>query len=352
MIRYLNITNFESHPDTQLEFEPGLNVFVGESDRGKSGVFRAFNWARTNRPLGDGMRPLYWDGETRVEVVFDPNGGFVRREKGKNNHYFIGNPEGDWEGNAGTDVPKEVQQAFSMGDVNFQSQIDRAFLMFDTPGERGRVLNQVAGLDKIDSTLSAANSDILQLKRKSSQLTTAADELGFQLEKYERLPDLQGLVEQLEALEKMIGQVRSEISRASDLYRSRTEVLSKLKPLEALESRAEPLWKDLIVTSTAYFDLKPKHSQVVYKFLQSETVRQEMTDGLALSGATELLEQAEFDLEKLTGLDEEIYWAVTLFEKRLICREDLDDLEDEMVRLSKELPDECPTCGAPIGGQR
>jgi DNA repair exonuclease SbcCD ATPase subunit len=351
MIRYLNIINFESHPDTQLEFEPGLNVFVGESDRGKSGVFRAFNWVRTNRPLGDGMRPLYWEGETEVGVGFD-QGQEATRKKGKANHYFLTDSENYQEWNAGTEVPAEVQRAFSMGDVNFQSQIDRAFLMFDTPGERGRTLNQVAGLDKIDSTMSAANSDILRLRRKSEQLTAAADGLEVQLERYERLPDLQLVVEQLEALEKMIGQARSEISRASDLYRSRTEVLVKLDPLEALESRAEPLWKDLIVTSTDYFDLKSKYGQVVDKFLQSKVVRRETPDHLALSGATELLEQAEFDLGKMTGLNKEINGAWALINKRKMRQEDLRDMDGEILRLEKDLPDECPTCGAQIGGQR
>jgi len=56
MIKYLQIQNFQSHKDSLLEFDPGVNVIVGSSDSGKTAVIRALRWLVWNRPSGDAFR--------------------------------------------------------------------------------------------------------------------------------------------------------------------------------------------------------------------------------------------------------------------------------------------------------
>ena len=53
MIDKISIKNFQSHPNTELELDPGINVITGSSDNGKTSIFRALYWIIYNRPSGN-----------------------------------------------------------------------------------------------------------------------------------------------------------------------------------------------------------------------------------------------------------------------------------------------------------
>ena len=80
MIQSLALKNFQSHKDTLIKFDPGVNVIVGSTDSGKSAIIRALRWLVWNRPIGDKMRSN-WGGET--EVIIDDELGRTKDE------YFI-----------------------------------------------------------------------------------------------------------------------------------------------------------------------------------------------------------------------------------------------------------------------
>ena len=56
MFKGLEIENFESHKDTQIDFDNGVNAIIGTSDSGKSSIRRAIEWAIHNRPQGFGFK--------------------------------------------------------------------------------------------------------------------------------------------------------------------------------------------------------------------------------------------------------------------------------------------------------
>ena len=41
---YIEIVNFQSHANTKLNFDEGVNVIIGPSDSGKTAVIRAMKW--------------------------------------------------------------------------------------------------------------------------------------------------------------------------------------------------------------------------------------------------------------------------------------------------------------------
>jgi DNA repair exonuclease SbcCD ATPase subunit len=59
MIKRIEIKNFQAHKNTEIDFDPGVNVISGASDAGKSSIFRALLWVITNRPSGDSIKN--WD---------------------------------------------------------------------------------------------------------------------------------------------------------------------------------------------------------------------------------------------------------------------------------------------------
>lgn len=52
MIKSIELKNIQSHENTRLDFDKGINVIVGSSNNGKSAILRGLYWARYNRPLG------------------------------------------------------------------------------------------------------------------------------------------------------------------------------------------------------------------------------------------------------------------------------------------------------------
>ena len=343
MISELEIINYESHTWTVLKFSPGLNVFVGDSDKGKSGAFRAFEKLRTNKPLGTGMLPLYWDGPTQVKATFFDGQTVSWDKEDKAPATYQINEEDPI--NAGTDVPEEVATLFDMESVNVQSQVDRAFLMFDTPGERGRVLNKLAGLDKIDSTLSAANSDVKALKAQKDRHLADIQKAEEELELYKSLPDLQFLIEQAEQLNLHIHGTQSRITTVSKLLLRRGELLGNLNIIMEPLEKACMFFNKLILIEPGH--RKAKHQLQMVQTAQtrrSEILPKLATDKDFLSVSFKIKE-AEGINDLTTALRTKIERIANLSKMKSNTRLTIDQLERDISDLSKQIPESCPTCG-------
>jgi len=157
MIKQLNISNYQSHKDSELLFDPGVNIIVGESDSGKTAIIRALRWVIWNKPTGNSMRS-YWGGETSVELFTDD--AHVVRSKDKEEEYVLGDSHFKA---FRTEVPEEIQKALNMSTINLQKQLDQPFLISETSGNVAQHFNKVAKLDQIDTGLQNINSAINQL---------------------------------------------------------------------------------------------------------------------------------------------------------------------------------------------
>lgn len=349
MITSIKIQNYESHKDNYLEFPPGLTVFIGDSDKGKSGSFRAFNWVRTNKPLGDKMIPLHWDeGDTIVQVETDPFYS-ISRVKGKStNEYRLRLIDEDAsKHNAGTDVVGLIKDALDMEDeTHFQSQIDRPFLMFETPGERGRILNKIAGIDKIDSCISNANKDIRKIRTQKENIKIQIKQTREELEEYEGLTQIEAKIENVRLLEIQMNGLFYIITKAEKLiprkrkletvYNKRhiiIKISQKLKKAHSLNEQVTTR-AGLLKTIT---ELKFKRKKLVSI----------ATEENLLPIKAKLTELAQFivNVEKL----EDDY---DLINKLAVDRDRKEDrlsvLENRLNNIKKKLPNICPTCGTPL----
>src|SRR5690554_6424307 len=190
MIKRLVIRNFQSHKDTSLEFVPGVNVIIGQSDSGKTAIIRALRWAVWNRPLGDSFKS-HWGGDTSVLVEMDECR--VERFKGKEDHYKLWVDDGlePLEFKAfGVDPPDEIGRALGFSELNLQNQHDPAFLISNNPGEVARHFNKVANIDQIDSSLRAVESWIRSINQDIRTQESNISEYQEQVREYEYLDEL------------------------------------------------------------------------------------------------------------------------------------------------------------------
>jgi len=119
MLNKIKLQNVESHKETELNLDPGVNVIVGNSDSGKSGILRALRWIIRNRPSGEAFRTK-GGGDTSVELSLDNQ--VVKRVRTKQkNQYIINNIELNA---VKTEVPEEVSNLLNINEANLQQQLD------------------------------------------------------------------------------------------------------------------------------------------------------------------------------------------------------------------------------------
>ena len=133
MIKSISIKDFMSYKDTFIEFHPGVNVFVGAGDTGKSNLRRALDWVLDNNPVNTDMFPLYWEGNPHV--VIDIGDKLVSRYRSKSeNLYTLTHADGteDVFKSFGRNVPPIIKDHLNMSSLNMNAQWDIFFLLDST----------------------------------------------------------------------------------------------------------------------------------------------------------------------------------------------------------------------------
>jgi exonuclease SbcC len=232
MIDEIHLGNFQSHKDTTLALDPGLNVIVGASDSGKSAIIRALRWLIWNRPMGDAFINHNAQGAF-VNITTDEM-DVIQRAKGPGgNEYRINDQFFKAFGN---DVPEEIQAILNMDEVNLQQQLDRPFLISNSPGEVAAYFNKIVRLDKIDAGTKKINSQIRTLTNQISADESRKEQFEIELGEYKYLDHFEV---DLEELEKM-NRDSQNITRAIDNITSALAIIdTDAKYMEDLKMRLD-----------------------------------------------------------------------------------------------------------------
>lgn len=206
------LTNFRSHEQTTTHFKPGLNILTGESNSGKTNIFRALRWIAHNRPLGTGMISRASGENIAIASVGMVSGEVVVRERNKTgsiNRYRLQIPsqqEQIYEG-FGQDVPLEIQEVLGIREVdfgtkkkfslNFALQLDGPFLLAETDTDAAKILGKLSGTEEVDVASKQVALDIYRNNQREKLLQTELDRIRFEIHQYKDLPN------QLEFIEKL-----------------------------------------------------------------------------------------------------------------------------------------------------
>lgn len=223
MLKWMRIRNFQSHKDTKIRFEPGVNVIVGPSDKGKSVIVKALEWVRTNSP-GNIESILNWnDPAGKVLVRVGTDRGVVERLRGKGTGTFKVNDE--LFSKFGSRVPESVAGVLGLGENNVQSQLDRHFLILDPPGEVSRKLNRITKLENLDIALAELRRRKTDRQQNIEDLTGSVEKLTSllsqeNLEVLEKAKDARFWIDIQRSRIKRLTQKQMEVRRAVDRFTS------------------------------------------------------------------------------------------------------------------------------------
>jgi DNA repair ATPase RecN len=337
----MRLLNFQSHPDSILRFHPGVNVIIGESDQGKTSIFRALYWLRNNRPSGDDFVSNWADrAEVELETDDDPpiHVHRLRSRGGGVNQYYVqgGQP---FEG-FGLKVPPAVVQALNIEDINLQPQMAGPYLLGDSPSEVARYLNQLVDLDIIDRSvtnirgiLSGETRDLETAKATLKQTEEALEGYKWLPEAEGRLTVLEGMEQELKALEQSSVLLETRIISTRQFEAE----LASLRPPAGIREKVEKLW-------TTYEEIQEKEKQaeqldgaVAAIYFQEKRVAKAGTVHNSLSYISELQPL----LENRKTLNH-IIGNIVMYSSE----QGRNQLERD--RLAATMPEECPLCGGPL----
>lgn len=251
----VTIHNFQSHKDTVLELSPTVNSLEGVSDSGKSAVLRAMLWCLTNKPDGVAFASNWAKdkkGKLKDEVSVSIDNITRSRNATVNGYtkFVAGKDPQTYEALKGT-VPPDIENAINIGSVNIQRQMDPPFLLSSTPGDAARYVNELIGLEEIDTYQKAlkgkAHDNANSLKDENKRLSDAEaavsqyDWVAGAKEKVEELSGIDAKCAELEAdLAKLaeldvLNEVSAELKASKDLEKKATKLISSCPDTEKLE---------------------------------------------------------------------------------------------------------------------
>jgi exonuclease SbcC len=232
MIKSVEITNFQSHKSTAMDFHPGVNIIKGRSHSGKSSIIRALKWAILNRPVGFHFKSHFSGNkdETTVAVEFDDD-SFIVRTKGTGiNEYRGSGIKGKLEA-IRSDVPEEISAITQMNEINILEQGDPYFMLQETPGNVAKMLNTIVGLDIIDETMSKINSIIN---------TAVKDTKYKEQELIKTESDLESLV-YVDDVKPLIDEISKLITKEESLDQTISSLSRKIEELEEVENTIQEI---------------------------------------------------------------------------------------------------------------
>jgi exonuclease SbcC len=347
MIESLKLENFQSHEKSDLNFAPGVNVIVGQSDSGKSSIIRALRWVTWNEPLGEAFRS-HWGGDTIVTAVTADGDEIKRIRTNSKNQYILNENQLEAFGN---EPPEEISSVLRMNDINLQQQLDAPFLLSNTAGEVALHFNKVAHLDVIDFSRKKVESWLRSLQQQQANKESNLEELEDRLTEYDFVDGIDGRVAHLEKQEQ----------QKTRLLKQSTQLQNLLNNIKVQNFKIEELQQQV--------EIEAKVDQVLTQFENRSQLQSQKT---RLESLLHSLNETLVEIDELKGfirLLPKVKRALKLFKewqktkqeerklRRMVERlkgvdygievkqDALQELESE---FHAEMPETCPLCGQEV----
>lgn len=231
------LNNFQAHKHTEVEFDDGLNIIVGESNNGKTSILRGIMWVIDNQPLGT---DFIMAGQNDCSVRIEYNDGtFIERGRTlKDTGYYKiryidenGNLQDEEYRGFTNAVPVEVANVHQMPKVNITkdiethlnvlSQLDAPFLLTESPLVKASAIGRITGTHVVDAAIKESNKTIQSnnkfVKNYELELKEKEDEL-------KALPDIQMMTEFTESYKAILAHIKSLYDKIDDINNSYTTI--------------------------------------------------------------------------------------------------------------------------------
>jgi hypothetical protein len=183
----LEVRNFKSHKSTEVTLTPGINVIVGETDKGKTALMSAIRWVATGKPKGDSVKS-WWGGKTSVQLTFG-DGVIVEKSRVGTGTTFTVNGRA-LKSTEGSN-PKEVDAALRIPEeLCIQRQLDPVYMLSKTGGQAAATINSVVDMEVVTGAQSEGMRAVRQCKSELEAATIEKNVAKEELDGYTFLDEL------------------------------------------------------------------------------------------------------------------------------------------------------------------
>lgn len=341
-IRSVDLEEFQSHKSTHLELSDGLNIIYGSSDNGKSSIIRGIRWAVLNRPNGDDFR-RHETKKTSVTLELD-NFIVERRRTDSKNEYEV---DKKIYKALRTTVPEDISRILNLSEANIQSQYEIYFLVDKSPGQRSKVLNEVAGLQIMDKVLKKTNSESRSI---NSDIKATNKQL---VEVQNKILDLDW-VEKAHIFFIKLEKLQTELEH---LEEKKEYIISILEQLEKREKEKSKFLSDACIQDIySLFEKDAAMEEYLnqYNFVMSIIDKiKKIESHLEFSTVIDLTELEKTNIN-IDSKQKQYKLILDITEEINFRKEQHKQLKSELVETEKEIELElkrlglCPTCGREI----
>jgi len=344
MIKKISIKNIQSHKNSVLEFDEGINAIVGSSNNGKSAILRALYWVVYNRPLGIDNLLSFWATDKKgnqiepMSVLVENDRGIITRFRSKDKNQYIINDE---ELNVvKTDVPEQVENLLSLSDTNIQKQQDAPFLLSLSSGQIAQYFNKIVRLDIIDRVLSNAENQRRKTNQEIKTNLELKSEFESKCEKYFWLDSVEKFILKYEKISKKYDDLKEQVDLLDEqieLYQKYSDIQKKYGFISDANKKALEIKK-----------LNEKTEYMVYKInsISSDLDRYEncKRKGYDFSQPKKIIDEIKkLNNQKVSDEINFIQEKINLFE---YAKGFIKSQNEYIVGLKKQLPEICPICGS------
>jgi DNA repair protein SbcC/Rad50 len=242
MSRYISkveITNFQSHEHSVMELTPGINLFTGTSNAGKSAINRAIYWALSNKPRGDYFI-RHGKDSVRVKLIYDDGSELIRYRGADKNFVKIKHANGKTESYTkfGAEYPEPVKKFLSiprendiLGNIYYSDQMSPLFLVDLPTADLPRAIGYLAGSDVMESASKSMMQESRQVKRDIDKIQSEIKKTENELKKYSQLDEkllclekckkmqsgIQGLIANQEYIQELDTRRKNTVNKINEL---------------------------------------------------------------------------------------------------------------------------------------
>lgn len=350
-INKLILSNFQQWKTGEIQFKPGLNILIGDTESGKSTLFRAIYSILTGKMPEDYIRKGTKGCEVKIE--FSDETIFRRLRNKKDN---IADANGLIFERVGKDIPFEYFNKLGPTSIEFgnkelslcsYSQFEPHFFITLSDYDKSKLIGTICGIDIVDKLMDLINKDIrannTNIKFLEQQISEQNAEKSVKHKEFEevdkkciKLTNLYNDVQNsFKALENLSNLSQKAFSLNSSINTTKADK-------SALDSKISEFNKDKVESLQKLYSLK----NILETITCDISNKQELKNKLVLSGLdvdkTNLLDDLYFLKEKLVDCNKNIIY---IEQSKIKIEQDIKDLEIKKSELLKDYG-KCPLCGS------
>lgn len=353
-MKHLNkliLENFQQWKKGEITFKPGLNILIGDTESGKSTLFRAINSILTGKMPEDYVRKGTKGCEVKIE--FSDKSTFRRLRNKKDN---IADANGLIFERVGKEIPFEYFNKLGKTSIEFgnkelslcsYSQFEPHFFITLSDYDKSKLIGTICGIDIVDKLVDSINKDIRSnnsnIKFLEEEITKHKDELEKNIPVFESLQNktlqLANIWGDIDTKFKMLENL-SKLSYNLSLLNN--GISTSKTELDSLKRKINHFDTFKITKLHKLFELKTLLDNILHSITTELSLKNLLKTTYSINNdKVNLLDDLMFLKQKLETYNKEIKSQTEL---KTQIDENLNSLTIKKSELLKNY-DKCPLCG-------